>query len=270
MNYFRLVKYNDNVMQFCDPLGVLATLVVGEEKALLFDTCYGIGNLYEEVKAVCDKELIVVNSHGHMDHSCGNYQFKEVYINKKALELCKRHNGYETRLKNIERARKANLISNSFDTDSYLKQNEGNLKFIKYGHIFDLGGITLEVIDMVGHTLGSIGLYSKELKLLLASDASCPFVWLFLPESQSVSTYIKMLEKTLKLDFDSFLVGHGARLLPKYRMQEFLDVAKGIDMEKAVKVHFDGFEDTNPYCYTLGKMYDQDGCGVVFDPDKLY
>ena len=33
---------------------------------------------------------------------------------------------------------------------------------------------------MEGHTTGSIGLYIKDWKLMLVSDATCPFIWIFL------------------------------------------------------------------------------------------
>ena len=56
MSYFGIQKYNDNLYQFKDPLGVLSTLLIGKEKALLFDTCYGIGDLKEEVRKITDKE----------------------------------------------------------------------------------------------------------------------------------------------------------------------------------------------------------------------
>lgn len=267
MGYFGIQKYNDQLYQFKDPLGVLATLVIGKNKALLVDTCYGIGDLKEAVRNITDKELIVVNSHGHMDHSCGNYQFNEVWIHKDDVELCKEHNSYERRKKNLDNA--IDKLPHNFDKEAYLKQNEGNLKILNLHCVFDLGGITLEVIEVPGHTKGSIALYSKEMKLMIVSDASCPFVWLFLKESLPVSVYIKSVEKLLTYDFDNFLVGHGARLLPKYRMDEFLLTAKEIDISKSIKVSFGSFEDLNSYCYTKYKLYDQDGAGVVFDPDKL-
>ena len=78
-----------------------------------------------------------------------------------------------------------------------------------------------------------------------------------------------MVERTLKLDFDNFLVGHGARMFPKSKMYDFLNVAKSVDLKKSVKVSFGGFDDLNPYCFTFGKMYDQNDCGVVFDPSKI-
>lgn len=268
MSYFGIQKYNDNLYQFKDPLGVLSTLLIGKEKALLFDTCYGIGDLKEEVRKITDKEIVVVCSHGHMDHSGGNYQFNKVLIHKDDIELCKKHNSKEKRMQNVEAARRIINMDN-FDVDNYLIQNEGNLEIINVGEKIDLGGISASVIAMEGHTKGSIGLFIKKMKLLLVSDATCPFIWLFLEESLPVSTYIKMLERTIKLDFDNFLVGHGARMFPKSKMIDFLNIAKDIDLKKSVKVEFKNFENANSYCYTRGKMYDQNDCGVVFDPRRM-
>lgn len=269
MSYFKVHKYNENLYQLQDALGVLVTLVIGKEKALLLDTAYGIGNLKEAVEAITTKPLIVINSHGHMDHCCGNYQFPKVYINEKDYDLCKEHNGVFRRKKNIEAAKKNNCLPNDFDEQKYLHESYGNIEFINVDEEIDLGGISLKVVAMPGHTQGSIGLYIKEWRLLLVSDATCPFVWLFLEESTTVSEYVEMLERILQLDFENFLVGHGARMFPKSKMNDFYDVAKNIDLEKSVKVSFPNFENLNSYCYTTGVMYNQNDCGIVFDPNKL-
>ncbi len=267
MEYFNVKKYNDNLYQINDKLGVLSTLVIGSKKALVFDTCYGIGDLKEEIRKITDKELIVVNSHGHMDHSCGNYQFDEVYINEKDIELCKKHNGKERREANLKAL--GDRCVEGFKKDEYLEQGAGNLKPINIGDKIDLGDVELEVVSMEGHTAGSIGLYIKKWKLLLASDAACPFVWLFLDESLPLSNYLRMLEQVLKLDFDNFLVGHGALMYPKSKMQEFYDVASTVDMNKLIKVQFGNHEDANSYCYTTGKVYGAGDVGVIFDPSRM-
>jgi hypothetical protein len=58
-------------------------------------------------------------------------------------------------------------------------------------------------------------------------------------------------------------------MFPRSKMIDFLNVAKEIDLEKSVKVSFQNFEQLNSYCYTEGEMYNQDQCGIVFDPNKL-
>ena len=270
MNYFEVVKYDDSLYQIKDKLGVLSTLIIGEKKAILFDTGYGIGDLNSEVRKITDKELIVICSHGHMDHTGGNYQFDEVYIDELDYNLCLSHNNTNRRQRNINSLNRIcpNFISeNNFDVNKYLSLGAGNLKVLDKDY-FDIGE-DVNVIRLEGHTQGSIGLYLPKRKLLLVSDAICPFVWLFLKESLSLVKYIKMVERTLKLDFDNFLVGHGARLFPKSKMFDFLNVAKSVDLDRSVKVSFENFDDLNPHCFTFGKMYDQNDCGVVFDPNKI-
>ena len=268
MGYFKIKKYNDNLYQLIDELGVISTLVIGENKALVFDTCYGFGNLLEAVKTITDKELIVVDSHGHMDHTAGNFHFAKVYIIELDYPLCKRHNGMKMRKANVARAKEIGAIDESFDIDSYLSQNEGNLEFINPDDVFDLGDLHAEVINMEGHTPGSIGILLEEWKLLLVADATCPFVWMFLDESLPLSKYIKMLERVLKLDFDNFLVGHDARLFKKEEMVGFLDLAKRVDPKKSFKVNYEGFEN-NSYCYTEAADKDHMTSAVIFNPDKL-
>lgn len=270
MSYFTTFKINDHIYQIKDAMGVLSTLVIGREKALLVDTGYGIQNLKEYIEAISNKPLVVVNSHGHMDHSGGNYLFDEIYIHPLDMDLCKKHNSIEWRKNELENAKKLHLIDETFDEALFCSKREGNLKPLEENQIFSLGNITVKVVPMEGHTKGSVGFLLEEDKILIVTDATCPFVWLFLEESTSVSTYIQMLKRTLALDFDGILLGHGAgSLLPRRKVLDFLNIAETIDLKKAVKVTFHNFETANSYCYTLGKMYDQNDCGIVFDPNKM-
>lgn len=270
MSYFTTFRINEHIYQIKDAMGVLTTLVIGKEKALLVDTGYGLQNIKNYIRTITNKPLIVVASHGHMDHTGGNYLFDEVYIHPLDMELCKEHNSLNWRKNELEAAKKMKLIDNTFDDTFFLNQREGNLKPLTDYQIFSLGDCTVKVIPMEGHTKGSIGLFLEKEKILIVTDATCPFVWLFLEESTTVSTYIQMLERTLQLDFNGILLGHGAgTLLPRHKVFNFLNVAKTIDLKKAVKVSFQHFEKANSYCYTLGRMYDQNDCGIVFDPHKM-
>ncbi len=57
---------------------VISYLIVGEEKALLFDTGLGIKNIKNEIKKITNKSITVINSHSHFDHIGGNKLFKNV------------------------------------------------------------------------------------------------------------------------------------------------------------------------------------------------
>ena len=67
-------------------------LLVGTHQALLWDTGYGYDDLYTLVRRITDLPLFVVNSHGHVDHVCGNCQFDSVFIHEADMELCRFHN----------------------------------------------------------------------------------------------------------------------------------------------------------------------------------
>lgn len=270
MPYFTIFKYNDNLYQIRDSISVLSTLVIGKNKAILFDTCYGIGDLKQEINKITKKPLIVINSHSHMDHTSGNYQFPIVYINKEDYNDCLSYNNISWRIKNIKRAEKLNAIPDNFNKEQYLENRTPVYKFLDDGEIFDLGDLNVEVIGLPGHTRGSIGLLIKEQRILLSSDALGPYVWLFLRESTTVSEYIQMCKRIYSLEFDKFLGGHIPQLMEKSDILKFIDVAKKIDIDKSEKVVYEDFEDLNSYAFSInGKIYSPNSIGLLFDPNKL-
>ena len=56
---------------------VFMDLIVGTHHALLWDTGYGYADLNEVIRRITPLPLYVVNSHGHLDHACGNWQFPQ-------------------------------------------------------------------------------------------------------------------------------------------------------------------------------------------------
>ena len=269
MGYYKIHKYSDTIYQISDALGSLISLIIGKEKALVLDTGYGIGNIYEEVRKITNLPLLVINSHGHMDHTGGNYEFEEVYIHSYDLELVKKHNSPKWRMRNIESARGAKVLPDNFNEQEYIKKGAGNLLLLDDINYFDLGDKIVEVILTPGHTRGSISLYCKKERIMITSDAICQYVWLFLEESTTVADYVNSVKKVLEYDFDYFLVGHGPRLIKKEVMREYLECAESLDLQKAKKVTFKNFEETNSYEYSTDYLYSPNGCGVVFDPDKI-
>lgn len=273
MSYFIVTKINENIYQFNDQMRVLSTLVIGDNKALLFDTAYGIGDLKKAVLEITDKPLVVVNSHGHMDHACGNFQFDEIYIDKDDLELIQHHTSKEYRLRNLQSAKALNVLPEGFDEETYLQERTGNLKLISENQIFDLGNLNLEVIKIPGHTKGSIALYIKEQKIMLVSDGACPYVWMFLNESATLVEYLNSINKLLEYDFEHFLLGHGAGLMPRsfmYRLKAITqEVLSGNVNDKFEKYNAPGFEVDGTVSYCEGKPYEAGKCGIIFNINKI-
>ena len=211
---------------------VFMDLIVGSHHALLFDTGYGYGDLKAVVRSITDKPLYVVNSHGHVDHACGNQAFGGAYIHPLDMELCREHNGPQMRRAELDVAE----VPPDFDLDAHLRLGTGELKPVGEGDTFDLGGVTLQVIHLPGHTAGSIGLWCPEKKLLYVGDAMNCFVWLFLPEARELVTYIRTLHKAAGLPFTHMLQSHEPDPVPKRKLWDYLDLAEHLNFEAGTVV----------------------------------
>lgn len=233
---------------------VFMDLIVGSSHALLFDTGYGFGDLKALVREITDKPLYVVNSHGHVDHACGNAQFGGAYIHPDDMELCCLHNTPEYRMMELETAQ----VPMDFDMEAYLSLGPGELQPVTEGACFDLGGIRLEVLHFPGHTAGSIGLYCREKGLLYVGDAMNCFVWLFLPEAQSLCAYIGSLRKAAALPFHHMIQSHEPDPVPKRKLWDYLDLAEHLDYESGTPVPAPGYDGDARICTRLGLHHDHD------------
>lgn len=232
--------------------GVFMDLIEGSHHALLFDTGYGFGSLKSVVAGLTDKPLYVVNSHGHVDHACGNEQFGEVWIHPLDQALCREHNGREMRQLELDTAE----VPLDFDLEQYLSLGPGELKPVGEGDVFDLGGVTMRVMHLPGHTAGSIGLWCPEKRLLYVGDAMNCFVWLFLPEAQSLDTYIQTLHKAAQLPFTHMIQSHEPDPVPKRKLWDYLDLAEHLDYEHGLSVPAPGYDGEAKICTRLGLHHD--------------
>ena len=156
MDEYRYTKIYDDIWQIQEEDGVFCTLLKGKEQAILWDTGYGNWNLREFVEKNVTTPYMVINSHGHPDHCLGNHWFDIVYAKKEEWKQI----AYFTK-----EERKEPLTY--------------KLKPMEVGTVMGLGGMTVLVVALEGHTEGSIGLLIKERRMLLAGDAMNNELWLF-------------------------------------------------------------------------------------------
>ena len=69
------------------PMRFQQYLVLGEEKALLIDSGFGLGSLKKVVDGLTDLPVVLVNTHGHPDHGGGNGEFGSPYLHPDDNEL---------------------------------------------------------------------------------------------------------------------------------------------------------------------------------------
>lgn len=218
--YYKVTELEKNVFRLYSDEGVHSDLFVGQDKALLLDTGYGFGDLHAAVKGITgnSKSLMIVNSHAHIDHASGNFQFDEgIFLHPKDWELYERITSAEKRRYNVEQGRRTpkfqdgeegvhNILPQDFDEERYIYGRNDRLIPVKEGDTFDLGGINLTVVETPGHTKGSISLIYEQKKWLFAGDAMNMFMLLFKEESTNLSEYIHTLKKAEALRLEKLVI----------------------------------------------------------------
>ena len=71
-------------------VGAYSYLLIGNQKAMMVDTGMSKLNLREYVRTITPLPVMVVNTHGHFDHTGGNGWFEEVYMHPNAVADAKR------------------------------------------------------------------------------------------------------------------------------------------------------------------------------------
>jgi len=279
--YYAAKQIHPWLYSIYDPQAVFCYLIVGKEKALLYDTCYGVAPLDPVVRTITNLPYEVVLSHGHIDHVNGAYQFPETWLHPADRELCLRHTSKTARGNIAEKMGKSHNIQDpapleeplpldmvtdknnpsAFNADEWIPLGAGNLKDLPHGKIFDLGELTVEVVPMEGHTPGSVGLLIHEHRVLLDSDAANHHIWMFLEESLGMDVYINMLKRVKELPFDTFYVGHQDDPRPKSELDKYIHAAENIDVEKSTP--YPAMAELGGYMYSEGEV------SVVFNPKKI-
>lgn len=193
-NKFYIKKYSDKLYALDEDHKATAFLVIGEEKACLIDTMFGKEYSLEDIRKLTDKELIVVNTHGHADHTLGNIHFEKAYIHKADIDIAK--NGFK--------------MGKLMFPSRIFKSKYATFEYIKEGDEINLGGLDLKVYELPGHTPGGIVLLCPQLRVIFSGDGINHHLFMWLKESTSMEDMVKNLKRLLPLmdEADTILHGH--------------------------------------------------------------
>ena len=238
-----IIQIRPNVYLIDDAGDSTCYLITGSERALVVDSVNGYEDLKAITKTLTDLPVIVVNTHGHGDHIYGNVYFEEAWLHPADFALYDQFFGY---------------------AKDIMEQNNLKpcpVKALEIGQIFDLGGVQLEVVDLSGHTAGSIGLLDKDARIIYTGDGLNTHLWMQLDHSLPISTMLETFRK-LKAehgqDFDYVAHGHTKVLRDKeildWMIQGCEDILAGRTEQDMDYQYFGGVCRQHPISGTPGEV----------------
>jgi glyoxylase-like metal-dependent hydrolase (beta-lactamase superfamily II) len=174
VDWFEVYLVADGIYAIYEPgqfEEVISFLILGEERALLFDTGLGIGDIQRVVEQLTTLPVIVLNSHTHYDHMGGNHQFKVIYALDNEFT---KSNALGGRTEDVAEFVGEGWIWKDlpagFDASQFRSRPFTISRIVAEGDSIDLGGRSLEIISTPGHAPDSICLIDRENRMLFTGD----------------------------------------------------------------------------------------------------
>ena len=169
--FYTVEKIAEDTYRFDENGRANCYLVVGKEKAMLIDGCWGIGDLMATIREITDKPIIAAATHRHPDHTCGLRQIGDYYASERDNTAYNRR--LENRLLGMLIA-----LSEKQKLRSYHNRQMGRALPLNDGDRFDLGGRMIEARSIPGHTAGSMMFMDHDAKLMFTGDDVNPRLWM--------------------------------------------------------------------------------------------
>ncbi len=219
------------VYRFCEDhpeAPVDAYLVIGSHSALMIDALETATGVWDEVRRLTSLPVALAITHGHCDHAGAALdEFIQagctVYMDPADVEPLAQTSG--------------RAIHPEW--------------FTPFPHIIDLGGVEIEVLSVVGHTMGSKVFLDRERALLFTGDAvgSGDF-WMQLSHSAPLSVFSnelrRLMERVAGLHDLAILPGHA------YQQPRPLGFFYLWDVQTACRNVLEGRADATDRTMTLG------------------
>lgn len=191
----------------------LCYLVEGRDYALLIDSILGMGNLKAFCETLTDKPVVLVNTHAHSDHFGGNFFFDACYMHHRDI------GAFQDSVGKVKKQQLADMAK-EMALEEFRELIEPDEEFADWdpmkilplydGDVFDLGDRRIKVVEVGGHTAGSIVLIDPATRIAYSGDACNSNTLLEFPNSLPIVSYMKALLhlKQHQGEFDRMYGGH--------------------------------------------------------------
>jgi len=193
--------------------GVRFFVLNGKERAIMIDSGMNTPNAKEIAESITKLPLTLLNTHVDVDHVSGNAAFEAVMMGEKEEKLYRSKGG-------------ANQVIP-----------------LKHGDVIDLGERPLRIIDLPGHTPGSIAILDEKYRVLFGGDSIQNGRIYMFGAHRNMERYIESMKEMKKYmgEFDEIYPSHSDLPLKPDCIPKLIDAAEQIFAGQAegtdVEVH---------------------------------
>jgi glyoxylase-like metal-dependent hydrolase (beta-lactamase superfamily II) len=233
---------------------VISYLILGEKRALLFDTGLGIGRISATAARLTTLPITVINSHSHFDHVGGNAEFQDVWNRDLPFthqNMIGESNAYSRDALAPERL--CGALPSGTNSGSYSIRPWKSTHTLQDGERVDLGGRELEVIFTPGHTPDSLVLFDRKNGLLFTGDSFYPGpIYLFTPETDFAAytrsvARLAALEPQVKL----LLPAHNVPVAEPFYLKRLVGAVHQVQRGKAKSQVIEGHREYSFHGFSL-------------------
>jgi glyoxylase-like metal-dependent hydrolase (beta-lactamase superfamily II) len=200
--WFQIYRIRPGIFAVYEPLQleeVISYLIVGERRALLFDTGLGIGNIQTVANSLTKLPVSVLNSHTHNDHVGDNWRFSDIYGRDTGFTRADARGSKADAQAELAPGQLCGALPAGFDAKAYATKPFRITHWLHDGDTIDLGGRTLKVIATPGHTPDAIALLDEKNGLLFPGDSFyLGPIYLYRPETD-LDAYVASMQKLAAL-----------------------------------------------------------------------
>lgn len=196
-----IIKIDEKTTRIEDG-GVRFFLLEGTESALLIDSGMNTPDAKAVAEGLTTLPVKLLNTHADGDHVSGNGAFEEFYMHPKESENYFKHPG-----------------------------REGKIVPVVEGDVLDLGGRPLKIIELPGHTPGSIAVLDVNARVLYGGDPIQDGNIYMFGEHRSFTLYVQSLSrlwKDYREEFDLVYPSHGSIPVDAEIIPKLIEAAKSI------------------------------------------
>ena len=207
-----IVKINDTTYRIEDSM-VRFFVLIGTEKAAVIDSGMNVPDAKDIAKSITDLPLIMINTHADRDHISGNDAFEEFYMSPDE--------------------------AGNLGDDNLIRK----IRPIHEGDIIDLGDRPLKIIDIPGHTPGSIAILDEKNRVLISGDTVQNGHIFMFGEKRNLNLYVESLIHLKEYDgtYDEIYPSHGSFPEKPELVDKLIDGANEILSGKAAGEEVDIF-----------------------------